>query len=155
MKKILTLCLLHKEPEILLGMKKYGFGEGKWNGFGGRVEEGEDIEDAARRELVEEAGIEAPVMEKMGILEFEFHGDSEVSEVHIFKATDHEGEIVETDEMRPEWFHTDHIPYEDMWQDHILWLPLLLEDKKFVGKVYFDKDQNILNHSILEIDEFE
>ncbi|CAN0505072.1 unnamed protein product, partial [Ectocarpus sp. 12 AP-2014] len=33
--------------EILLGMKKRGFGEGKWNGFGGKVESGESVEEAA------------------------------------------------------------------------------------------------------------
>ena len=37
-------------------MKKRGFGEGKWNGFGGKVEEGETILQAALRELKEECG---------------------------------------------------------------------------------------------------
>jgi 8-oxo-dGTP diphosphatase/2-hydroxy-dATP diphosphatase len=38
-------------------MKKRGFGKGKWNGFGGKVEEGECIEDSAIRELEEECGL--------------------------------------------------------------------------------------------------
>jgi len=43
-KKILTLMMIMKKtnpnsyPKVLLGMKKKGFGEGKWNGFGGKVE---------------------------------------------------------------------------------------------------------------------
>jgi len=155
MKKVLTLCLVHKHKEVLLGMKKYGFGEGKWNGFGGKVEEGEDIEGAAKRELIEEVGIEVFDMEKSGILEFEFHGDPDINEVHIFKAKDYEGEIVETDEMRPEWFHTDHIPFESMWRDDEYWMPFLLENKKFIGKFFFDKCQEIINYSLMEIDEFE
>jgi 8-oxo-dGTP diphosphatase / 2-hydroxy-dATP diphosphatase len=35
--------------EILLGFKKRGFGAGKWNGFGGKLEDGESNEIAANR----------------------------------------------------------------------------------------------------------
>jgi 8-oxo-dGTP pyrophosphatase MutT (NUDIX family) len=43
-----TLLFLHKpdEQKILLAMKKRGFGEGKWNGVGGKREPGESIEGA-------------------------------------------------------------------------------------------------------------
>ena len=58
MRKILTLCIINRGNEVLLGMKKKGFGQGKWNGFGGKVMPHEEIEDAARREVFEEAGIE-------------------------------------------------------------------------------------------------
>jgi 8-oxo-dGTP diphosphatase/2-hydroxy-dATP diphosphatase len=61
--KVLTLVLVvdtcHSVSSwrILLGMKKRGFGMGKWNGFGGKVEPAETVEDAALRELEEEAGL--------------------------------------------------------------------------------------------------
>lgn len=38
-KKETTLLLLRKENEILLAMKKRGFGTGKYNGVGGKIEE--------------------------------------------------------------------------------------------------------------------
>ena len=44
-----TLLFVRKDDEILLGMKKRGFGTGKWNGFGGKIEAGETIEQAAVR----------------------------------------------------------------------------------------------------------
>ena len=38
-----TLLFLRKDNHILLAMKKRGFGINKWNGAGGKVEEGETI----------------------------------------------------------------------------------------------------------------
>ena len=37
-------------------MKKRGFGANRWNGYGGKTNEGESLEDAAIRELEEETG---------------------------------------------------------------------------------------------------
>jgi 8-oxo-dGTP pyrophosphatase MutT (NUDIX family) len=39
----------HNDQKILLGLKKRGFGEGKWNGFGGKVHVNETIRQAAVR----------------------------------------------------------------------------------------------------------
>ncbi len=47
--KILTLVLIKKLTEVLLGYKKRGFGVHKWNGFGGKVNASESIEEAAVR----------------------------------------------------------------------------------------------------------
>jgi hypothetical protein len=42
-RKILTLLLIQKANQVLLGMKKRGFGAGRYNGFGGKVEANESI----------------------------------------------------------------------------------------------------------------
>src|SRR5437773_2238307 len=103
-KKLLTLCMVYNHNSVLLGMKKRGIGEGKWNGFGGKVHEGETIEAAAHRELQEEAGITSTAMEKIGELDFVWeHKPEEVWEVTVFKTDVYEGTPVETDEMRPQW----------------------------------------------------
>ena len=46
LRKILTLVLILQDEKILLGMKKRGFGAGRWNGFGGKVREDESIESS-------------------------------------------------------------------------------------------------------------
>ena len=150
-KKILTLCIIHQHPKILLGMKKRGFGEGKWNGFGGKVEKEETIEEATRREMKEEAGIEIGEMNKLGVLEFEFWKNPEISEVHIFYVKEFKGNPAESEEMKPKWFHVNEIPYDQMWSDDKYWFPLFLEEKRFEGKFLFDKSDEIIKYSLLEI----
>jgi 8-oxo-dGTP diphosphatase/2-hydroxy-dATP diphosphatase len=122
-----------------LGLKKVRFGIGLWNGFGGKVEEGETVEEAAKRELLEESGIEALDISKKGILEFTFEKDPVLLEVHIFLAEKFNGTPIETKEMKPQWFSIDQIPFDEMWSDDRYWVPLLLDGKKFKGAFLLDK----------------
>jgi 8-oxo-dGTP diphosphatase/2-hydroxy-dATP diphosphatase len=150
-RKILTLCCLKKDGKILLGMKKRGFGAGRWNGFGGKLKENETIEQAAKRETQEECGIEITELEKMGILDFEFQGSPGILEVNIFTIQKYSGEPTETEEMKPQWFSFPEIPFDSMWPDDQFWISLFLEDKKFKGYFLFDKDGNKILHKKLEI----
>lgn len=147
-KKIVTLCVIHDEERVLLGMKKRGFGEGKWNGFGGKIEPGETIEEAARREVLEESGIELQECRMRGVLEFEFEDGSPEMEVHVFSSSSFTGEPGETDEMRPEWYAHADIPYHDMWADDIHWMPLLLAGKNFKGRFRFQGTENLIQYSL-------
>ncbi len=139
MKKQLTLCIPIKDNQVLLGMKKRGFGAGRWNGFGGKIEQGETIEQATLRELGEEAGIYDGILVKAGLLEFSFQNDENILEVHIFKLTNFLGEAIETEEMKPQWFNVDEIPFAQMWSDDIHWFPLFLSNTLFEGEFLFDR----------------
>jgi 8-oxo-dGTP diphosphatase/2-hydroxy-dATP diphosphatase len=150
-RKILTLCCLKKEGKILLGMKKRGFGAGRWNGFGGKLKAGESIEQAAKRETQEECGIKITELKKIGIINFEFEGNSEILEVNIFAIQKYSGEPIETEEMRSQWFDFTDIPFNSMWPDDEFWIPLFLEDKKFKGYFLFDKEGNKILKKELEI----
>ena len=61
-----TLLLVIKDGKILLAQKKRGFGEGKFNGVGGKAEEGETIEQTMLRETKEEIGIVPTIYKKQG-----------------------------------------------------------------------------------------
>ena len=150
MVKQLTLCVVHTDTRILLGMKKRGFGVGRWNGFGGKVGLGETVEDAARRELREECGLEARALERRGVLRFEFASKPEILEVHVFGVPVWHGDPIETEEMRPCWFRLTEIPFDKMWPDDRHWLPLFLEGKRVDGRFYFLDDEVLLHHSIHE-----
>jgi 8-oxo-dGTP diphosphatase/2-hydroxy-dATP diphosphatase len=156
MKSVQTLVIIHWDGKVLLGMKKRGFGAGRWNGFGGKVKEGETIEGAAKRELKEEAEIEAVGLEKMGIINFEFSGEENTIEGHIFSASEIVGSPAETEEMKPQWFDADKIPYAEMWPDDPYWMPFLLSGRKFSGRFKFgEKGGNTIEekeiHEVQEI----
>jgi len=151
--KPLTLCLIQENSKILLGMKKRGFGVGRWNGFGGKLSVGETIEDAAKRELNEEIGVTVENFEKVGIIDFEFKNNPEVLQVHIFKINNYLGVPTESEEMKPQWFNVSEIPFKEMWPDDIYWLPLFLSGKKFKGKFLFENSDTILEQELLEVEE--
>lgn len=143
--------MIQQGGKILLGMKKRGFGAGRWNGFGGKIQKGEGIEDAAKRELQEEAGLTAEEMTEQGLLEFEFRGDPQTLEVHVFRVDRFTGEPRETEEMRPQWFPVGEIPYDAMWPDDRHWVPLFLDKKKFRGKFLFEGLDAIIDMNLHEV----
>ncbi|XP_069666374.1 oxidized purine nucleoside triphosphate hydrolase isoform X1 [Haliaeetus albicilla] len=165
--RLFTLVLVVQPPRVLLGMKKRGFGAGLWNGFGGKVQPGESIEEAARRcnfhfwftgsvlnvRLLEESGLTVDTLQKMGQITFEFVGNSELMDVHIFRADHFHGEPTESDEMRPQWFQLDEVPFSHMWADDIYWFPLLLQKKLFRGYFKFQGQDTILEHTLKEVEE--
>ncbi|MFA5431555.1 MAG: 8-oxo-dGTP diphosphatase [Candidatus Paceibacterota bacterium] len=147
--KILTLCLIKKEGMVLLGMKKRGFGEGRWNGFGGKVEEGETIINAAIREMREESGLRIEELEEKGLINFHFLDTGKLLEVHVFNVIKYSGDMIETEEMSPKWFNLDEIPFESMWADDIYWFPLFLKGNKFKGDFVFENNDKMLSHKVV------
>lgn len=147
-KKIVTLCFVQKPSHVLLGMKKRGFGMGRWNGFGGKLEQGETMEEAARRELFEESGIRALEMKEAGFIHFDFEDRDFTMEVTLFRVLSHEGEPEETEEMKPQWFHHDDIPFDKMWDDDKFWLRAFLEGKSVKGDFTLDAKDKIIRHQL-------
>lgn len=146
----MTLAMVYDESRILLGMKKRGFGEGRWNGFGGKVKSGETIEQGLERELTEEVGIKPLDLRKRGIIEFTFEEKpDEKLRVHIFQISRYSGDPRESEEMLPEWFGLDSIPYDKMWPDDPYWIPEMLKGKQIGGYIHF-KDKNAILRNGLE-----
>lgn len=142
---LLILTNTHRR-KILLGKKLRGFGTGKYNGFGGRLESTEiDPTPAhgAQRELSEEANISLPLdaFNSVGTLRFTFEDNDEKMKVHLFhanvrfqedevKGDSHKlsganidpSTIRGCDEMAPEWFQWTNIPLQQMFMDDSVWL---------------------------------
>ena len=140
--------------EILLGYKKAGFGAGKLNGFGGKIETGETACAAAVRELLEEASIHVTEndAEPVAHLTFIFPAQPDWNQVvHAFMARQWSGKPVESREMKPQWFTVDSIPFDQMWQDDALWLPRVLNGEKLKARFTFGTDnEQVIAYHIVE-----
>ena len=140
-----TLLFIILGGRILLIRKKRGLGAGKINGPGGRLDPGETPLEAAVREVQEEVCVTPLGVREAGMLRFQFT-DGHSIEGTVFTADDYEGEPEETDEADPFWVHVDSIPYEEMWADDALWMPLLLEGTYFCGYFIFNGDAMLAHH---------
>jgi len=141
-----TLLFVVREGKVLLIHKKRGLAAGKINGPGGRIHDGETPLQGAIREVQEELRVTPIEVEHCGELAFQFVDGLSIH-VEVFRADDCLGEPQETDEAKPLWAPVNEIPFERMWADDRLWIPLLLARKKFSGRFLFDDDV-MLGHEI-------
>jgi 8-oxo-dGTP diphosphatase len=138
---------------VLLGYKKLGYGCGKYTGFGGKVEAGETILEAAVRELQEETSISVSESDlvHVGDLTFIFpHKPEWTQKVYAYLLTGWNGEAIESREMIPRWFDLDSIPYQGMWEDGRYWLPPILAGKFVKGRFVFNADNDTLSEVGIE-----
>ncbi len=146
-----TLVYLIKGAHVLLALKKRGFGMDLWNAPGGKIEFGETARFTAIRETQEEVGLTPVLNDPVGEILYHdaVHGNWKVT---VYRTEDFSGEARESDEMKPEWFPLDAIPYTQMWPGDDAWLPYVIENRKFAAELWFDgkgklekKDIQVLN----------
>jgi 8-oxo-dGTP diphosphatase len=102
---------------------------GKYNGLGGKLDSDEDIVSGMRREIREEAGIEAEELVLRGTISWPGFGKNEEDWFgFIFRidrwsgtpfAGNHEGVL--------EWVPLARLPELNMWESDRLWLPMIFE----------------------------
>jgi 8-oxo-dGTP diphosphatase len=141
-----TLVFVVKDGRVLLIRKKRGLGAGKINGPGGRLEDGETPEECALREVREELRVTPLDLRYAGENRFQFV-DGYSIHAYVFLAPDVDGEPSETDEAVPLWTPVDDLPWDEMWEDDHLWLPLALDGIGFSGRYVFDGD-TMLDHEV-------
>jgi 8-oxo-dGTP pyrophosphatase MutT (NUDIX family) len=134
-----TICYIVRDDQILLGMKKLRFGAGKWNGFGGKVDQGETLHESAAREVFEESGIATSPDSLIYCADIMFYfGESPMFQCHVFIAKEWHGEAHESDEMMPQWFPIHDLPLRDMWASDAIFLPRILAGERLKGTMRFD-----------------
>lgn len=146
----ITLLLMIKDGKILLGEKKKGFGKGKLNGPGGKIEPGETPEQGMIRETMEEVGITPTKYKEMGTVEFVewYKGEEQNVIFYLYVATEYEGKLKESDELKPYWFDLDNIPYDKMFEDDSYWMPIVLEGNKIQAFFEYDKEWKMVRHEV-------
>lgn len=150
-----TLVFLCKENQVLLAMKKRGFGEGMWNGVGGKLNDGETAEQAAIRETEEEIGVKVKNLNHIATLDFYFPlvpADKNWNQqVMVYFAQTWDGEPAESEEMRPEWFNIGKLPLDEMWPDDRYWLPAALAGYQITAEFAFGDKNSVSEMTVSSI----
>ena len=147
MTKPVTLCFLlrthNAHPEVLLGLKKTGFGTGKVVGIGGHVEPGESVVAAICREVAEESSLTIEAMDLIpaGTVEFVFPAKPAWDMfTTVFLCNRFGGVATESSEIAPRWYRVDQLPLTQMWADASHWLPAFLAGERGHWRVVLNDD---------------
>jgi len=140
------LFIFDEQKGVLLIRKKRGLGAGKVNAPGGKIDPGESPAECALRETEEEVLVRAHPPAEAGVLHFQFTDGLSIK-CHVFTARGCDGEPGETIEAAPFWCPLDSLPYDEMWADDRVWLPLLLAGTSFQGHFIFD-GETMVDHVI-------
>lgn len=130
-----VLCLIFRSVgtsrEVLLGLKRTGFGAGRVVAIGGKVDGVETDLAAAVREVREETGMQLrpSAVRHLGRISWTFPAQPAWSMAATLFAAEQDGTIpVPCDEIEPRWYGVDSIPWDSMWKDGPYWLPSVLAD---------------------------
>jgi len=148
-----TLWIIVQNDKILLCMKKRWFWAWLWNWAWWKLEKWESIEESMIRELEEETWLKSKLedLECYWVLHFYFDKNPEWNQdVNLFKINDYIWDPIETEEMKPKWFKISKIPYNEMWEDDIIWLPRMLNWEKIEYDFYFWEDWKIRDYLLIK-----
>jgi 8-oxo-dGTP diphosphatase len=141
--------------ELLLGLKKRGFGEGRVVAPGGHLEPGETAEQACVREVAEEVGIrvEPADLVAAGGVAFRFPARPEWDlHVALFRTRLFRGEPAESDELVPAWYPIEDLPWAGMWPDARHWLPRALAGETIQAEITLGADGETVAHAMFHVE---
>ena len=147
-----TLCHIVGPRGLLLKKASRGFGKGKWNGPGGKLDPGENVLAGAKREVYEETGLRTRRLFEHGTIKYFMHGNSRLhTRARIFSTRSFTGTPRSTVEGRVRWFRFDRIPFDEMWDDDRYWIGLMLAGSRFDAEFYYSRDNKRVTRFDLEV----
>ena len=149
--KIGTLCYIKDAQKTLMLhriKKENDMHKGKWNGLGGKLENGESPEECIIREVYEESGLTIKNPTLRGIMTFPKFDDIDDWLVFLYTATDFTGNLIESNEGVLEWINNNEILNLNLWEGDKIYLDWLNQDRFFSAKFIYKK-KVLKNHSVV------
>ena len=122
-----TLAYIEKEGSYLMlhrVKKKNDVNEGKWIGVGGKLEDGESMVQAMKREIEEETGLLVSDYSYYGKIDF-LNDAYPPERMYLFKVSGFSGALKECDEGDLAWVKKEDVLKLPLWDGDKTFLPLL------------------------------
>jgi len=142
--QLATLCYVQDDGKTLMMhrvKKENDMHEGKWNGLGGKIEEGETPEKCVIREVKEESGLEIYGPHLEGFLTFPAFDGNDEWRVFVYTADDFQGELIESREGRLEWIEDENLLDLNLWEGDRHFLPWLERDGIFSARFVYEGEE--------------
>ncbi|PIU91481.1 MAG: DNA mismatch repair protein MutT [Anaerolineae bacterium CG17_big_fil_post_rev_8_21_14_2_50_57_27] len=138
-----TLCYLRHEGHTLMlhrVKRADDIHAGKWNGLGGKFEEGETPEECVIREVREESELTIENPRLRGLLMFPgFKGEDWY--VFVFTAQEFSGELKENGEGYLKWIPNAELESLPLWPSDHIFFQWLQEEKFFSAKFVYEGEE--------------
>ena len=128
--------------------KKNDFHEGKWNGLGGKFEQGETPEECVIREVKEESGLLLVNPKLHGFITFPMFDCKKDWYVFMFTSDKFSGELIDSKEGKLEWIPDEKLLDLNLWDGDRIFLPWLEDDKFFSAKFDYENGK-FVKHSVV------
>lgn len=128
--------------------KKNDYHEGKWNGLGGKFEQGESPEQCMHREILEESGLTVESATLRGFITFPMFDGTDDWYVFIYTIEAFSGELIDSPEGELHWINNDKIFELNLWDGDKIFMQWLDQAKIFSAIFYYDSTGNFQNHEV-------
>lgn len=140
--QLATLCYIEDNDKTLMlerVKKSNDVHHGKFNGLGGKLEDGESPEQCAIREVHEESGLTIRNPKLVGLLTFPKFIGPQHWYVYVFKATRFSGTLINSAEGNLAWHETKTLTQLPLWQGDRYFLNWIAQGRFFCAKFIYEE----------------
>ena len=144
-----VICYIKQDNKTLMlyrNKKENDYHRGKWNGVGGKLEQGETPQEAVIREVKEETNLIVKNPFLKGMITFPLFSNNEDWYVYLFEAYKFTGNITKNcKEGELFWVNNNEIKDLSMWEGDAYFLKWMESNSFFSGKIIYKNGVYIEN----------